>query len=84
MAKSPRRKCIELKITKDLVDLEDSGCAKIVTCDDGSTDHLYDEKNPNESHGLFVRLQSWSGDAKHPELDAFIGRKVRITIETID
>jgi hypothetical protein len=76
--KTPKaKKVIEVKITKSHVDLEDSGCAKIVHCND-----IFEE---NQDEGMFVRLHSWSNTPRvHPELDQFIGRKVRITVETID
>jgi hypothetical protein len=33
---------------------------------------------------MFVRLQSWDDDKKHVEIRKFIGRKVKITVETVD
>lgn len=55
------------------VEVEDSGMAKITdfTSDDGQED------------GVFVRLHSWSEEAIHTEFDALVGKKVRITIETV-
>ena len=50
---------------------EDSGCAKILEIDGGH-------------ERTFIRFQSWSEDQDHPEIDRLMGRRVRVTIETID
>ena len=39
---------------------------------------------PAEDNGMFVKLCSWDDNMEHTELNKFVGRKVRITIETID
>lgn len=65
---------IETKIKKNEVDTEDGGQAKIVSlCN-----------KPDEENGMFVQLRSWDEDKKHDEFNKFVGRKVKITIETID
>lgn len=81
------KKIIEGKIAKSDVDVEDSGCAVICHVDDGTY----------EDNGVFVRLQSWSEEGTghnrlnmkeiakcHPKIVAFIGKRVRVTIETLD
>ena len=59
------------------VDIEDGGCAKIITL-----------TNENEDiDGLFLRVHSWIDNPeidKHIDFDKFLDRKVKITIETID
>jgi hypothetical protein len=60
-------------ITASNVDTEDSGAAKIVT--------LVPEDQNSE---LFVRLQSWDTTKDHRDFNQFIGRPVKVTIETID
>lgn len=62
---------------KDII-TEDSGHAKIV-------DIYIDQDNPEENeNGMYVRVQSWCEDKKHEEFSMFEGRKVKITIETVD
>ena len=53
------------------ISVEDSGCARIAELS-------------NEDSYVFVRLQSWDEDCKHPEFMEFYGKKVRITIEALD
>ena len=72
----------EQHLTPALVETEDSGMAKITEfSSDGSE--------------LFVRVQSYNegldefgdpveGPVEHPEFDALVGKRVRVTIETID
>jgi hypothetical protein len=38
----------------------------------------------NKGEGMFVRLQSWSDSGIHVDLERFVNRKVRVTVETID
>lgn len=67
--------------TKD-VSVEDGGRAKYVSlgCDALGLDQ----------DGVFVRLHSWIekadrfGEMNHKQFDAFIGKKVRVTVEVID
>lgn len=56
------------------IENEDGGCAKIITFDN----------EDNEMNGMFVRIQSWDETLKHEDFNKFLGKKVRITIETID
>ena len=32
---------------------------------------------------VYIQLQSWDTDRKHPELTPMIGRRIRVTIEVI-
>ena len=59
----------EQKVSVVLV--EDAECARIVEFDD------------DDSH-LSVRLHSWDEECVHGEFNKFYGKKVRITVETID
>lgn len=56
------------------VTFEDSGCAMIA------------EVEGKEDSNIFVRVQSWDETSDHMELGSFIqlGKKLRITIETIE
>lgn len=70
---------LEGKINPEDVDTDDGGCAKIF--------HLEDDRVKR----LFVRIQSWSESLEwsskagtHPEFDELIGKRIRVTIETID
>jgi hypothetical protein len=38
----------------------------------------------DDSEPAFFRFQSWDPDKNHETINNFIGRKVRITIETLD
>jgi hypothetical protein len=74
---SMKQKCEFIQEIKPTdVDTEDSGCA--IIC------HVDGEGHENEDTGMFVRLQSWDDDKKHVEIRKFIGRKVKITVETVD
>ncbi len=64
---------IEVMLKPEEIDTEDSGQAKIFTC-------CQDE----EDNGMYVRICSWDENKIHSELDNFVGRKIKITIETID
>jgi hypothetical protein len=33
--------------------------------------------------GVFVRVQSWDETTRHPELQRFIGKKIRVTVEVV-
>jgi hypothetical protein len=41
-------------------------------------------ESENSDEGLYVRIQSWSESKMHPQMDALIGKKVRVTIEIIE
>lgn len=74
--KTPAKHVIEGFIDpKQDVSVEDNGCA--VICD--ITEEPVDPKD-----GMFVKLQSWSDMKIHQEIGKFVGRKIRVTIETID
>ena len=45
---------------------------------------LVKEEEKEQDNGMFVVLQSWDDKRLHSEFFSFVGRKVRITIETID
>jgi hypothetical protein len=64
---------IETHITKDDVDIEDSGCA--VIC------HVSDDK---ADEGIHARIISWSANKNHADIQQFIGHRVRVTLERID
>jgi len=36
------------------------------------------------AEGLFVRIQSWSNEKKHPAFEQLLGKRVRVTIETLE
>lgn len=56
------------------VETEDSGMSKIFHA--GCEDY-------HDDNGMFVRIQSWDENKKHPQLSKFIGKRVRITIQEI-
>lgn len=62
-------------IDVDLISTEDSGRAKIAT--------LVGEED-NDDSALFVRFQSWDESKQHKEFAQFEGKRVKVTIETID
>lgn len=69
---SKEKHIIDCYFNSDDIDVEDSGCAKIFTvADDLDT-------------GMFVRICSWDENKRHEEFNRFVGRKIKITIETID
>jgi hypothetical protein len=35
-------------------------------------------------NGMYARIISWDTTKKHPDMKQFMGRKIRVTIETID
>ena len=57
------------------LDVEDSGCA-----------HIYSFYDPtdNEGDGVFIKIQSWSDDGKHPDMDRLKGKRIRVTVEVED
>lgn len=52
--------------------------------DGGAYKEIYAMNNPDEDNGMFIKICSWNNNAKHKEFDKFIGKKVKVTIETID
>jgi len=56
------------------VDTEDGGQAKIFST----------SLNEDEDNGMFVKVCSWDENNNHDEFNKFIGRKIKITIETIE
>lgn len=63
---------IEGDLLERHVSIEDGGQAMIGELDDDAEE------------GFFVRLQSWSEKKDHPVMQSLIGRRIRITVETID
>ncbi len=70
-------KTIDGHIEKENTDVEDNGQALITTID-------FRDTSEDEDNGMFVRIQSWDEKCQHTEFKKFEGRKIRITIETID
>lgn len=66
------KKILEAFLGESDVDTEDGGMAKIATISDAAEE------------GMFIKLQSWDEDAKHTELNQFVGKKVKVTVETIE
>lgn len=58
------------------VDVEDGGQAKIFHADGIDTDE--------SENGVFVRIQSWDENCIHANFNKLLGRKIKITIETVD
>lgn len=54
------------------IDIDDNGQAKIFTCE-----------NSEDENRMFIRIQSWDETKKHEEFNKFVGRKIKITIETV-
>lgn len=71
------KKVFQGEINTNNTDIEDRGQALITTIDSDGT-------NEEENNGMFVRIQSWDENKQHEEFKKFEGRKIRITIETID
>lgn len=65
-------------IDKVKFEKEDGGMALIATL---INEHVLDE---DDDKGVFVRFQSWDEDKDHEEALQFEGKRVRVTIETID
>jgi hypothetical protein len=57
---------------------EDGGQAKICEAFPINTG------NSDEENGMFVVLKSWDEDTDHADLQMLLGKKIKITIETID
>lgn len=57
---------------------EDSGQAVI------AEPIVIDTPSSDEENGLMVRLTSWDVNSKHVDMNKLIGKKIKITIETID
>ena len=68
------KKIFEGDINKENTDVEDGGQALIT----------YIAEPTDTDNGMFIRIQSWDEQLKHEEFKKFEGRKIRITIETID
>jgi hypothetical protein len=69
-----QNKVIVCDFNEDEIEIEDGGQSKMfVAVEDGDLDN-----------GLFVRVCSWDEDEQHTDFNKFVGRKVKITIETID
>ena len=64
---------IDCHFNSDEIDTEDGGQAKIFTISEDDLDN-----------GMFVRICSWDKNGKHDEFNKFVGRKIKITIETIE
>lgn len=62
----------EAQLTAGILDVEDGGAARILT-----VDHPDDEC-------FFVRLQSWDETGQHDLLKKLEGKRIRITIETLE
>ena len=60
----------EEKILNENIHVEDGGCARIYEFD-------------GFSENLFVVLHSWNNDHAHREMDSFLGKTVRVTVEVI-
>ncbi len=64
--------------TIESIDIEDSGCAKILHISDGT----------QSDDGLFIRLQSWKDDKNHEAFDSLVngaleGKKIKVTVELV-
>jgi hypothetical protein len=42
------------------------------------------EVGGDKDAGMFVRIQSWDETMRHAEIEPFLGKRVRVTIETLD
>lgn len=72
--KLTEKKVFEKRLNPEEAQKEDGGQAIIFTVSEP-----FEEEN-----GMFVRIQSWDDKKEHTDLKKFEGRKIRITIETID
>jgi len=52
--------------------------------EDGGMFQMFHIEGDNDDEGIFIRLCSWSTNGKHEAFNKLIGRKVKITVETID
>ncbi len=57
---------------------------KDVSVEDGGQAMVSDPFSTNGDNGMFVRIQSWDEKKKHEDFKKFQGRKIRVTIETVD
>lgn len=64
---------INTTLRGDEINTEDGGQAKIFTA----------SPDDNEN-GLFINICSWDENKEHTDFNKLIGKKIRITIETID
>jgi len=61
------------------IDVEDGGQAIIATTS------LDAKGNPDgRGAGVYARITSWDEKKKHTEMKKLLGRKIKVTIETID
>lgn len=65
----------EMDYNPEYLDVEDSGCAKIYSVVDTDEEDL---------NGIFVKVQSWYDNGYHPEMDALVGKRIRVTVEILD
>ena len=40
--------------------------------------------NSDDENGMFATIQSWDEDTEHADMQKFIGKKVRVTIEILE
>lgn len=67
-------KVFEMVVDPSEVSVEDSGMAKFFEI----------EEKPYAMNGMFVKVISWDESLAHTDFNEFIGKKVKITIETIE
>ena len=72
ISSEPLKIVFEEMIKNRCVSSEDSGCALI-----------YEFSNDDES-GVWAKVTSWDESKKHIDFNKLLGRKVRVTIETLD
>lgn len=68
---------LEDTLSPDTVDVEDGGRAIICTLNVDVSENAEDE-------GIYARIISWSENKNHADINKFIGKRVRVTIETLD
>ena len=64
---------LEVIMKPEEIETEDGGQARIFTCSD----------DDYANTGMFVRVCSWDETREHSDLNKFIGKKIKITIEEI-
>jgi len=53
--------------------------------EDGGQALIFEMSEDMESEsGIYIKIVSWDEEKNHTEFNSFIGRKIKITIETID
>lgn len=67
---------IKCKFNKKEIIVDDGGAYKELP--------VFKNKPVEEIDGMWIKICSWNDDAEHNEFDKFIGRKIKVTIETID